>query len=73
MLNAQYIQMSVNEASTICGHVSTVFTKCFVRRKAYTMNWPILLVKETTTQSSPYSGNERQRSVNNLCLCKYSN
>jgi hypothetical protein len=32
-----------------------------------------LFVKQTATRSSPHSENERQRSVNDLWLCKYGN
>jgi hypothetical protein len=31
MLNGQYSQMSVNGASTLCGHVSTAIKQCFGR------------------------------------------
>jgi hypothetical protein len=37
------------------------------------MYWQLLLVKETATRSSPHSENERQRSINDLWLCKYGN
>jgi hypothetical protein len=37
------------------------------------MYWQLVLVKKTATWSSPHSGNERERSVNNLWLCKYGN
>ena len=73
MLNGQYIKLSVNGASTICGFISTVINQWLGRCYAYWTYWHLLFAKELAIRSPPHSYHERQWSVNNLWSCKYSN
>jgi len=73
MLTGQYIEMSVNGASTIFGLVSTVIEQSFGHCHAYRTYWQHLLVKDKPTWSSPHSENERQRSVNDFYLSNMGN
>jgi len=73
VFNGQYIEMSVNGASMICGCVSSVLTQWFSRCNAYPMYQHLSFAKETSRRSPPHFENESQLSIKDSWFCTYSN
>ena len=69
MMNGQYINMSVNGASTIFCFASCVSYVPIGCRDPFMRYWQPLLAKTTATRSLRHPANEHHRSVNDSLLC----
>ena len=72
-MNGKYIEMSIDEGSTICRIVSEVIEKPFVCCYAEPMYWQSSLAKVKAKWSLHHSQNERQWSDNYVWLCILGN